>query len=144
MSAELFEEHRVLIATAEELLAIVRRVPRVPVDEIAQLRVRLANLALTHLRGEDDVIITPLIESGQIEKLPEAATLISEIRAGHGLYSDHVRKWTIQAVDLDRAGYAAALVEMIDYLRKMTAREENLLYWPALRLLSARRTDQTG
>ena len=144
MPADLFEEHRVLIATSEALLAVVRRVPRAPLDEIAQLRVRLASLALAHLRGEDDVIIKPLVESGRVHEIPEAAALIAEIRAGHGRYSNHVRQWTLQAVELDREGYAEALVEMIDYLRKLIAREENLLYWPALKLITAARSDATG
>ena len=144
MQADLFEEHRVLIATSEELLAVVRRVPRAPLDEIAQLRVRLAGLALAHLRGEDDVIVKPLVASGRVHELPEAAALIAEIRSGHHVYSNHVRKWTLQAVEIDRAGYAEALVEMIDYLRRMTTREENLLYWPALKLLMSDRPGATG
>jgi hypothetical protein len=144
MAADLFDEHRVLVATAEQLLAVVRRMPRAPLDEITQLRVRLANLALAHLRGEDDVIIKPLMESGKLDQIPEAAALISEIRNGHSVYSDHVRKWTLHAVEIDRAGYADALTKLIDYLRKMIAREENFLYWPALRALTAKPTDQTG
>lgn len=144
MAAELFDEHRMLVALAEQLLAVVRRSPRAPLDEIAQLRVRVANLARAHLRGEDEVIIKPLIESGKVDQLPDAAALIAEIRVGHGIYSDHVRKWTLQAIELDRAGYADALVEMIDFVRKMITREENLLYWPALRALAAKPTDQTG
>lgn len=144
MAAELFEEHKALIATAEELLAMVRRVPRAPIEEIAQLRVRVANLALGHLRHEDDVIIKPLVASGRVDEIPGAANLISDIRSGHRTYSDHVRSWTLQSVELDRAGYAEALVGMVDFLRKMTTREENLLYWPALRLLNGKSPERTG
>jgi hypothetical protein len=144
MAADLFEEHRVLIAAAEALQVLVRRMPPAPIEEIAQLRVRVANLALSHLRHEDDVIIKPLLASGRVDEIPGAANLIADIRIGHTTYSNHVRSWTLQAVELDRAGYAEALIGMIDYLRKMTAREENLLYWPALRLLNSKSPEQTG
>jgi len=144
MTADLFKEHRTLVAAAEELLALVRQTPPVPIEDIAQLRVRIANLALAHLRAEDEVIIRPLLASGRSHELPEASTLIAEIRSGHSVYSNHVRTWTLQAVELDREGYAEAMVDMTDYLRRMIAREENLLYWPALKLLNGARAQEAG
>ncbi|MBT2187922.1 hemerythrin domain-containing protein [Sphingobium nicotianae] len=139
MAADLFEEHRQLVAAAEALLMIARREPPARADQITQLRMHLSNLAKTHLRSEDELIIAPLITSGRAGELPEAQRIMEEIRNGQRIYSDHVRRWTLPAVEADRAGYATALVDMIDYLRKMIEREEAYLYWPALRLLSADR-----
>jgi hypothetical protein len=135
MLSDLFEDHRQMVGIGRELLALVRREPRARPEEITQLRVRLSNLAKRHLRNKDAMIFTPLIASGRIDELPGAAEVIADIRKAHGIYSDHVGKWTIKAVEADREGYAEALVWMIDFLRALIVREESILYWPALRLL---------
>ncbi len=144
MKIDLFQEHREIIAAAEDLLGTLRRVPRAPLEEITQRRVRLGNLAAAHLRSEDEVIMRPLHASGRIDELPGAQAMFTEIRAGHSVYSAHVRKWTLAAIEQDRRGYADAVVGMIAYLRDMTAREENILYWPALRLLGQLEQDDNG
>ncbi|MBB5984501.1 hemerythrin domain-containing protein [Sphingobium lignivorans] len=144
MTDDIFRQHRVMIAAGEDLLATARRTPPARLEEIAQLRVRLAGLAMAHLKAEEETIVRPLMGSGRIDQIPGAAALIAECRAGHGAYSDHVRRWTLPAIDADRAGYAQALSQMLDQLRAMMEREERLLYWPALRLLGAARETQAG
>lgn len=144
MTADLFEEHRLLIAAADALLVAVRRNPPARSDEITQLRVRVGTLALAHLRHEDEMIIKPLTQSGLVDQLPHAAAMMSELRHGHGQYSNHVGTWTVAAIEADRAGYEKALVRVIGILHSMIEREERLLYWPALKLLHGDEAAQTG
>jgi hypothetical protein len=135
MSADLFEEHRQIIALAEELLALVSRRPCASVEEIAELRVRLSNLGIAHLRAEDELIMKPLLVSGRVSELPGAAAIIGEIRASYSFYSTHANRWTMRAIEADRQGYAQALTGMLDHLRGIIMREETLLYLPVIRLL---------
>ena len=135
MTADLFEDHRAIAAIAEELLEMVRRTPRPGIDTVAQRRTRLGARAAQHLRDEDSMIIRPLFASGRIDELPGAQEAIAAIRESRAHYSNHVGRWTIPAIQADWDGYAQALVGMIDYLKRVLAREEHDLYWPALRLL---------
>lgn len=136
MPADLFEDHRQIIAAAEALLVAVRTVPNPRIEDIGQMRVRVSTLALAHLRHEDEMIVGPLMASGRIEELPQAADMLAEIREGRGVYSDHIRKWTPQAIERDRDGYADSLVVLIDFIKGVFAREEAQLYWPVLKLLA--------
>jgi hypothetical protein len=90
------------------------------------------------------MIVKPLMKSGLVDQLPNAAAMMSELRNGHRQYSSHIGTWTPAAIDADRAGYERALVRVIDILRTMIEREERLLYWPALKLLHGEDTARTG
>ncbi len=118
MTADLFEDHRVIIALAEELLAAARREPPAGADELAQLRSRLGTRAAQHLRDEDAMIVRPLFASGRIDELPGAQEAIAVIREARAHYSSHVGQWTPAAVQADREGYTEALVGMIDDLKR--------------------------
>jgi hypothetical protein len=135
MSADLFEDHRAIVALAEELLAAARRMPKPSTEELTQIRTRLGARAAQHLRDEDATIIRPLLASGRIDELAGAREAIAAIRESRAHYSNHVGKWTLAAVQSDWDGYAEALVGMIDYLKKVLVQEERDLYWPALHLL---------
>lgn len=137
MPADLFEDHRAILALAEELLAAARRVPPPSAEELAQLRSRLGARAAQHLRDEDAMIIRPLFASGRIDELDGAHEAIIAIRESRAHYSNHVGKWTPAAVKADMKAYAAALVDMIHYLKQVTEQEERHLYRSAMRLLGA-------
>ena len=136
MTSDLFEDHRKIAAAADALLALLRRNSDLPLEELGPMRVRLGSLTLAHLRAEEERIIAPLQASGQLDAVPAAAAILTEIRNGRGTYSDHIRKWTPQAIAQDRAGYIEAVTELIRRLKDLIAREESDLYWPALRLLA--------
>lgn len=137
MSADLFEGHRQLIALTEELLALVRRVPAVRLEVIAELRAHLGRHAVAHLRLEDEQIMKPLLASGRADEIPDACLIIAEIRIGNRYYSDYSDHWTMQAVERDRVRYAEALAAMVDHLHDSTERKERLLYRPVLKLLGS-------
>lgn len=137
MTVDLFDDHRVIVAISEELLALVRRTPPPTLAELTEVRSRLGARASQHLRDEDAMIVRPLLASGRVGELHGAMEAIAAIREGRAHYSNHVGRWTLAAIQADLAGYAEALVGMIDYLKRMLVAEERDLYWPALRLLNA-------
>jgi len=140
MSADLFEQHRHLIALTEELRTLVCRRPYVSIEEIAQLRAHLGKTGVAHLRAEDELIMRPLLASGRADEVPEAMAVIGEIRAAMSYYGQHANRWTMAAVDADRDGYAEALGQLIDFMRNAMAREETELYAPVLALLRSNAT----
>lgn len=146
MSADLFEDHRVIAAIAEELLDLTRQNPRPNLAALTEVRTRLGSRAARHLRDEDAMIIRPLFASGRIQEIPGAEEAIVAIRESRAHYSNHVGQWTLAAIQADWDGYANALVSMIDYLKKLIELEERALYWPALHLLEgeAARKGSTG
>lgn len=136
MQNDLFEDHRKIVAAADDLLAILRQNPDLRIEELNAMRVRLGSLSMAHLRAEEEQIIAPLKASGQLDDIPGAAAVLTAIRNGRSNYSDHIRKWTPQAIAQDRAAYVEALIVLIGLLKALITREETDLYWPALRLLA--------
>ncbi len=136
MHNDLFEDHRKIVAAADELLALLRRNPNLPLEELVAMRARLGGLSMSHLRAEEEQIVAPLKASGQLDDIPGAAAVLAAIRDGRSTYSNHIRKWTPQAIEQDRAGYVEALIALIGMVKVVIAREETDLYWPALRLLA--------
>jgi len=135
MSADLFEDHRAIVALAEELLVAVRGNPKPSAKQLTDIRTRVGARAAQHLRDEDAIIIRPLFASGRIDELPGAQETIIAIRESRAKYSNHVGKWTLSAIQADWDGYADELESMIGRLKVMIAQEERELYWPALHLL---------
>ncbi|MBO9581222.1 MAG: hypothetical protein J7498_10060 [Sphingobium sp.] len=135
MPADLFDDHRAIVAIAEDLLQLVRQTPRPGPAVLAEVRTRLGSRTAQHLRDEDAMIIRPLFGSGRIDELPKAQAAIAAIREARAHYSNHVGKWTLASIQSDWDGYADALVEMIRHLKQLIDHEERDLYWPALRLL---------
>ena len=135
MPADLFEDHRAILAIAQEVLEMVRRTPRPGIDALAQIRTRLGARMAQHLRDEDAMIVRPLLASGRIDELPGAQEAIVAIRQARAHYSSHVGKWTPAAIQADWDGYGEAITDMIDRFQQRAAMEERDLYWPALRLL---------
>ncbi len=145
MPADLFEDHRAIIAAADDLLAVLREVPRRRMDEIGQMRVRLGSLTMAHLRAEEELLLRPLIASGRINEIPQADAVLADIREGRTVYSDHIRKWTPQAIDADFTGYVAAVTDLVERTNMLARREETDLYRPAYDLLaSAPRQSEAG
>jgi hypothetical protein len=144
MPADLFEDHRLIVATAEAFLATVRRTPRAGMDEVSMMRAKLGSLTMAHLRAEDETIIAPLQASGHLASIAGAADVITTIRQSRSTYSDHIRKWTPQAIAQDWEGYGNAVEHIVTQLRLLVALEEEQLYWPALRLIIPEERADTG
>lgn len=135
MLAKLRTEHREIIEMAETLLTLVSGTSRPSIDEVSQLRARIGTLTLSHMLGEETLVIGPLLASGRIDELPEGRRVLAENREIRAVYSNHIRDWTPQAVAGDWAGYTKALADLIALLKITLAREEQYLHLPAIKLL---------
>jgi hypothetical protein len=136
MPHQLFEDHRKIVAAADELLAFLRQNPAFRIEALSPMRARLGILSLTHLRAEEEVIMGPLFASGGLDALPGAKATIAAGREARTRYSDHIRAWTPRAIERDRTGYVAAVADIVAMVKEVIAQEEADLYWPALRLLT--------
>lgn len=136
MSHDLFDDHRAITAAADEILAALRHVPRRRMDEIVQMRARLAGLTAAHLRAEEDMLIQPLKAQRLIDQIPAAGGVIAGIREGRSIYSDHIRKWTPHAMEANWTGYVRATGEVVRLAKLLMLREEAELYRPGLALLA--------
>ncbi len=135
MPADLYEDHRAILALADELLAAAQRVPPLSADELTPYRSRLGARAAQHLREEDAQIVRPLLGSGRADELPGAQAVIIAIREARARYSNHVGRWTPAAIQANREGYIEAVADLIEELRPRLVQEERDLYTPVLRLL---------
>jgi hypothetical protein len=133
----LADEHRQILATLEELVAALRRIPPIGAEEITRMRVRFGNLARRHLLAEEEFIFRPLLETGLIHSLPQVKSIMQEMRAEWATYSVNIREWTLPAILADRAGYLRQMEQRLAILRDWNAREEEQVYAPALAALAA-------
>lgn len=136
MSAQLFDEHRGMIAAAERVLAAIERKPRVRIDELSRLRAQLSTLVMAHRMAEEQHILGPFYQGGGIDILPQVKPLMIEIRDMWIDYSQHIRKWTPKAIEQDWDGYTAAVADRVDILKRMIVREEEHIYHPVLEVLA--------
>jgi len=136
MAHDLFEDHRKIITAAEDLLSFIRADADFRIDELGHRRARLGGIIMAHLRAEEQGLIGPLTAGGLLDAVPGAKTALGAVRDAHRGYSDHIRKWTPQAIERDRAGYVVDVRGIVDMLKAVIAREEADLYWPGLKLLA--------
>lgn len=137
MPANLFEEHRLILSTAEAFLAALRRGPD-PADAIHGLRAQLAGKIRRHRAREDALVLAPFAAAGGFAHLPEVSAQVQRIQQEWLGYSRHVGRWTRQAMAANWDGYVSAVAERVDMLRRLTAVEEREVYGPILRFLAAR------
>jgi len=132
MAGKLFDEHAAIIAAADDFIRAVERRPRIRLDELSRMRMRISHLIKLHRQAEEEEIVSPYRMSDGIALMPQVKTAMDEIRIGWLAYSEHVRIWTPKAVEADWDGYVAALHVGRDALRKMMAHEEDEVYHPVL------------
>ena len=138
MALELFEEHIAIVEAADEFLAAVKRTPRIPINQLSRLRMRLSTLLRKHRMTEEEHIYGPLMRGGGFAGLPELEPLMQDLQRAKAKYSEHVRKWTPQAIEQDWDGYVAACEERIDAMKRLVREEEARIYQPVLGLNAAR------
>ena len=109
MSAILFEEHRLILAAADAFLNALREPQRQP-NKIHQLRASLGNQMMRHRTTENEHVLGPFMAVRGFEQLPDVLAHVQTIQQEWLAYSEHVRKWTPQAIEADWDGYAAGTV----------------------------------
>jgi hypothetical protein len=134
--ADPYEQHRAILAAAQELLAGVLRTPRISMQELSRLRNRLASLIRAHRRTEEEQIFGPLFRSGKHEQLPGLMADLQQSQAQKSLYSANIRHWSPQAIEADWPAYAATVAERVRGLEDMIRFEEDRIYRPVLEYLA--------
>lgn len=137
MAVELFEEHSAILEAAESFLAAIKRTPRPSIDEVTRLRVRLSARVRQHRLTEEEFIFGPLMREGGLGKLPHLGPKVQELMREKVRYSEHVRKWTPQAIERDWHGYVEACEARILSLRHVITEEETCIYQAVLALNAA-------
>lgn len=137
MPASLFAEHRAIATAADELLAATRATPRIRIAQFASMRAGLSRRVKDHLLSEEEKLIGPLRAIDGFAALPAGPLVLEEVRKLRGHYSEHIRTWTLAAIEADWDGYVVALAAIIDRLKDVLAREEAEFYVPALDLLGS-------
>ena len=137
----LCDEHRGMVAAADDIVAAVTRTPRAGMNELSALRARLSSLLLAHLQSEEDLIFDPLARVGGIQAVAGADAVVREVRDLRAAYSAQVRDWHPRSIEADWPGYGKALAALVERLKALVIREESSLYRPALRLLDLEATE---
>jgi hypothetical protein len=134
VAVELFEEHAVLLEVAEDFLVTVRRTPRIPLDQLSRKRVRLSALLRQHRATEEEFIFGPMARDGGFARMPDLQAVVQELMSEKAKYSEHIRKWTLQAIDQDWRGYVAACEERLQGFKRVILDEEEIIYQAVLGL----------
>lgn len=128
MSGDLFEEHQAIVEAAEEFVAALKREPRIPMDELSRLRVKLSSLVRRHRATEEEFIFGPLTREGGLGKMPHLEPFVQELMREKARYSDHVRKWTPRAIESDWRGYVRASEGLLEGLKRIIRDEQASIY----------------
>lgn len=137
MPTDLFDEHRAILAVADEIVAAAKKGRQVGMAELGRKRTRFASMLMAHLATEQREIHMPLRAMGGLAALGAAPETVAACRDLQQRYSAHVNKWTPAAIELDWAGYATASSALNARMKHVFALEEAELYRPALTLLAA-------
>ena len=128
MSGDLFEEHQAIVLAGEEFLAALKQVPRMPIDQVSRLRVKLSSLVRRHRATEEEFIFGPLTREGGLASMPHLEPFVQELMREKARYSDHVRKWTPQAIQADWDGYIAAVEQLLAGVKRVIENEQASMY----------------
>ncbi|HEY1125320.1 MAG TPA: hypothetical protein VGE65_06780 [Sphingobium sp.] len=137
MTVALFEEHSEMLEAAEDFLAAVKRTPRIPIEQLSRKRVRLSSLIRRHRTTEEEFIFGPLMRDGGFGRMPHLEPIVQELMYEKVKYSEHIRKWTPQAIEQDWAGYVQACELRLEAFKRIIFAEEAQIYQPVLGLKTA-------
>lgn len=137
VAVELFEEHSAMLDAAEDFLAAVKRTPRIPMEQLSRKRVRLSSLIRRHRTTEEKFIYGPLMREGGFGRMPHLEAVVQELMLEKVSYSEHIRKWTPQAIDADWPAYVQACELRLETFRRTLIDEETRVYQPVLDLKAA-------
>jgi len=128
VSNDLFEEHQAIVETAEGFIDMLKREPRPPMGDVSRARVKLSALIRRHRATEEELIFGPLMREGGLGKLPHLTPFVQELMREKVRYSDHVRKWTPQAIEKDWSGYIVAVESLLEGLKSIMKDEQSSVY----------------
>ncbi|MBO9670153.1 MAG: hypothetical protein J7485_06525 [Sphingobium sp.] len=134
MPVALFEEHSAMLEAAEDFLAAVRRTPRISMEELSRKRMRLGSLIRRHRTTEEEFIFGPLRRDGGFGRLPHLETVVQELMLEKVKYSEHIRKWTPQAIEQNWNGYVESCELRLRAFKQILLDEEARIYQPVLGL----------
>jgi DUF438 domain-containing protein len=134
VAVELFEEHSAMLEAADDFLAAVKHTPRIPPDQLSRKRMRLSSLIRQHRTTEEEFIFAPLARNGGFANMPHLETILEEMMREKVKYSEHIRTWTLQAIERDWDGYVAACEERILAFKRVIFEEEARVYQTVLGL----------
>jgi hypothetical protein len=134
VAVELFEEHSAMLEAAEDFLAAVRRTPRIPLDQLSRKRVRLSTLIRRHRTTEETFIFGPMARQGGFAQMPHLEVIMQDLMSEKANYSEHIRKWTLQAIEGDWNGYVAACEDRLQQFKRVIFDEESAIYQAVLGL----------
>jgi hypothetical protein len=138
MAPDLFEQHGRILAAAEAFLGALQRDPGLDMAQINRQRAKLSGLIREHRMAEEALIHQPMRAHGGKGPLGHLEPVMQALLREKLAYSDHVRRWTPQAIDGDRPGYIAAVVNRVHRLRQVIRDEEERLYPTVLRVTGGR------
>lgn len=141
VTVELFEEHSAIVQAGEEFLAAIKREPRIPMDALSRMRVKLSALVRRHRLTEEEFIFGPLIREGGFGKLPHLEPFVQDLMREKARYSEHIRKWTPPAIQADWNGYVLAVEDLLRNLKRVIHAEESGLYQLVLGLRATQRQE---
>jgi hypothetical protein len=134
VAVELFEEHSAMLEAAEDFLAAIRRTPRIPLDQLSRKRVRLSTLIRRHRTTEEEFIFGPMARQGGFARMPHLQGIVQDLMSEKVKYSEHIRAWTLQAIEGNWQGYVAACEERLEAFKRIIFEEEVRIYQPVLNL----------
>lgn len=144
MSVELFEEHSAIVQAGEDFLAAIKRTPRIQMDELSRMRVKLSSLIRRHRLTEEEFIFGPLTREGGFSTLPQLEPFVQDLMREKVRYSQHIHKWTLAAIQADWDGYVRAVEELLHGLKRVIHAEETGLYQLVLGLSGPARPGRAG
>jgi hypothetical protein len=126
--SRLVQDHRDLLAIADEFERRVRAPRLVDLDGLIRCKWRLSRVLTQHLALEDAQIYDRLAK----DKRPKVVTLVTRLKKELGYLVDdyfaHCERWTSKQIVNDWPGYCRSALRLLDALIRRIELEDRLLY----------------
>ena len=121
-------EHDEITQMATALRTILNEPVAPQLGELFELRAKLTDSLIKHLKTEDWILYPVLLQSHDLK----VATTASELQAQGGSfsadYAQHCHRWTAETIKEDWPAYQSASLFLLDRLENRIDREETELY----------------
>lgn len=126
-TATLIAGHRAITDASQAMLAALAATP-VDVNAVARHRMSLSLRVRQQLRDEDRLIL-PVLRAGGMASLPLAVRDLIDRRALlMRRYSEHVARWTLQALSADIPCFHRETTALVADVIRLMAEQERVLY----------------
>ena len=126
--AQLRQDHAELVIIVGELQELIERDAPPPQVELFQIRRKLSNVLIAHLKAEDWVLYPPLLNSSDPAVARTAKQFIDEMGGLVQVYAMFSEKWDALRIESDWAHYQAEAKAIVDALTDRIVRENRDLY----------------